>query len=216
MADLDELVPEIHLEAPNCHHGIIRKQLQATLRHFCKETYLWRYQLPAITLLPFNESAPSTYLYELDVPDDTEVIAIHELIYQNRNLLPKSTDWLTTEMPNWRESTGDPRYYLQLSDRRVRFVPASEEVQPIAITGQVILQPSRKGETFCDELLEYDHALIQGTLARLLAMGKKPWSDPQRVQYCQLEYGEAISQAKHNTLRDYSDGAETIARRSWL
>ena len=216
MAELDDLVPDIHVETPNCHVGMIRKQLQATLRHFCKETYAWRYEIPAITLLPFIEQSPDTYLYELTIPEETEVLAVDELVYQHRPLQPKSPDWLDEEVPDWRERTGDPRYYVQLSDRRVRFVPASDEVQPVAVTGKVILQPTRKAESFSDDLMVYDQGIIHGTLARLLGMGKKPWSDPQRVQMCQVEYGEAISQAKHLSLKGYSQGPETMVRRSWL
>jgi len=216
MATLSELLPDVHIEAPNCHVGLIRKQLQATVRHFCKETYYWQHDLPAITLLPFNGQAPGTYLYELDIPEGSEILGVKELLYEQRPMAMKSTQWLDEEFPNWREQTGDPRYYLMLSDRRVRFVPASDEVQPIAVTGTVILQPSRKAEDFGDDLLQYDQGLVHGALFRLLAMANKPWSDPQRAQVCQIEYVEAISQAKHEAMRDWSTGAETMARRSWL
>lgn len=216
MANIDELIPEVHVETPKCHTGIIKKNLQATLRHFCKETYYWQHEIPDITLLPFNEQAPETYLYTLELPDHTEIIAIKELIYQNRPLLMKSTHWLNDEMPDWRTQTGDPQCYIQLSDRRVRFVPASDEVKPIAIAGHVILQPTRHAEEFSDDILQYDQCLINGALARLLSMGKKPWTNQRRAQVCQLEYVEGVSQAKHMAMRDFSTGYETMARRSWL
>ncbi len=216
MYNLDDLIPEIHVEVPNCHNGMIRKSLQATLRHFCKETYYWQFELPDITLLPFNAQAPDTYLYALDVPAETEVIAIKQLLYQNRPLLMKSTEWLNENLTDWRQQTGDPQYYLQLSDRRVRFVPASDEVKPIAVAGTVILQPTRSASQFSEDLMQYDQCLINGTISRLLSMGNKPWSDTDRAQICQGEYIEGVSQAKHMVMRDFSTGYETMAKRSWL
>lgn len=215
MATLDDLLPEVLVECDACSRPQAQRAMQATVRHFCRETHYWHMDIPAITLLPFNESASGTYLYTLEVPEDTQVLNIIEFIYQGDPLKPVSVAWLDENANQWRGSTGEPRYYLMMSDRTVRFVPHSESVQPIAVTGQVVLMPTRRSEEFSDDLLEYDQGLINGTLFRLMSM-QKPWMNMNRAQLCKLQYDEAISVAKLDVMRSFSHGPEMAVKRSWL
>ncbi len=216
MATLADLYPEISVETPRCGRLQIERAMQATLRHFCFETHFWQHDIDPLTLLPFIAASPDTYLYEMTLPEDTEVIAIRNFIYDGKDLAMQSPSWLTDRLGNWRERTGEPWYYLMLSDRRVRFGPASDKVRPMAITGRVVLRPSRRAINFSDDLMEYDQGLIKGALSRLLLMGKKPWSDPGRAKICQMEYMEAVSQAKYQAMKEFSDGAEERSLRSWV
>lgn len=216
MAQLSDLTPEIAVETPQCHRKQVERALQATLRHFCWETHFWQVDIPAITLLPFNEWSPQTYTYELEVPEGTEVLAVRFLVYEERELLMKSVDWLSEHLGPWRTMTGKPRYYFMLSDRRVRLVPASDKVEPIAVDGRVVLRPTRAAQTFGDDLMVYDQGLVSGALSRLLMMGRKPWTDLGRAKSCLAEYNEAVSQAKYEVIKDFSDGPEVRVQRSWL
>ena len=216
MVRMSDIIPDIKVEAPECHTGLIQNRLIATLRHFCKETYYWRYELPAITLLAFMEQAPSTYFYTLSIPDNSEILAIDELIFEHRPLKMKSRAWLDENLPQWRESTGEPRYFIMQQNGDIRFVPASDRIRPIAVTGTVILQPGRSSTEIDDGLMRYDRCLIAGTLSRLLMMANKAWTDADRSQVYQSEYIEGLSQAKNMVMRDFSDGYEVLAKRSWL
>ena len=216
MAGVQDLLPEVCLEVPKCHAAHVRKALQHTVRRFCQMTHYWQIDMAPITLLSFNEQAPGTYLYEIPIPDGARLTAIRYLIYQQKVLPMKSVDWLDSNLGQWRERIGEPWYYLMFSDRRVRFVPASDEVRPQAISGRLVLEPDRGSQSFGDDLLEYDEGLIHGALARLLMMGNKPWSDPRRAQACLVSYQDAESRAKLQVMKDFSDGAETREQRSWL
>ncbi len=215
MATLDDLLPEVMVECEECSKLQAERAMQATLRHFCRETHYWHEDIPPITLLPFNESAPGTYIYSLDVPTDTEVIDVLELVYNGDPLRMVSVDWLDENLPKWRSCTGEPRYYTMMSDRTVRLVPHSETVEPVAVTGQVVLVPTRRALSFSDDLLEYDQGLIHGTLSKLLPM-KKPWMNAPRAQLCQLQYQEAVSMARLDVMRSFSHGPEVAVRRTWL
>ncbi len=216
MATLNDLIPEICIETPKCHVGQIRMALQHTLRDFCRQTHYWQHTIEPITLLAFDERVPSTYLYEIPIPPDTSILGIRQLLYQGQAMPLKSTDWLDGSLGNWRHRSGEPWYVLSMSDRRVRFVPGSDAVRPQAVTGAVVLEPARRSNAFGDDLLHYDQGLIHGTLARLLLIGNRPWTDPARAQSCQIAYLDAVSDAKFHVLKDFSDGAETREQRSWL
>lgn len=215
MATLNDLLPEVLVECDECSRIQAERAMQATLRHFCRETHYWHSTMPPITLLPFNISAVGTYLYTVEVPPDTDLLDVQEFVYNGELLQPVSVSWLDETLPKWREMTGNPRYYLMMSDRAVRFIPHSQEVQPVAISGEIVLMPSRRSENFSDDLLEYDQGLINGTLFRLLPM-KKPWMNTQRAQLCKMQYDESVSLARLDVMRSFSHGPEMAVTKSWL
>ena len=219
MATLPELSPEVRVEVPDCPMGLINKTLINTIRDFCWQTHYWQYAMEAITLLPFNASAPDTYTYTLPVPTNTELVAIRNLFYEGLPLRMKSGAWLDEHQHKWREVTGEPQFYIQLSDKQVRFIPASDEVRPIAVSGVLALRPTRTTNEFDDSLMEFDQVLINGAISRLLMMAGKLWSgraSQQRAVVCQAVYQEGVSQAKMQVLKDFSEGAETIQKRAFL
>lgn len=216
MAKLPDLSPEVAAETPECPIGQINKALINTIRDFCWQTYYWQHDMDAITLLPFNKQASGTYIYTLPVPVNTELIAVPTLIYNDKPLVMKSPSWLDENMYNWRLATGEPCYYLMMSDKQVRFVPASDQVRPVSVTGTLILQPTRVTNEFDDRLMEFDQAIINGALARLMLIPKKNWSNTRRATVCEAVYQEGIGRAKFKVLKGFSDGAETIERRSWI
>ena len=130
MAKLPDLSPEVAIEAPECPIGQINKTLINTIREFCWMTHYWQHEMTAITLLPFNANAPDTYIYTLPVPENTELLAVPTLVYEGKPLGMKSPGWLDENMHEWRQASGDPAYYLMMSDKQVRFVPASDQVRP--------------------------------------------------------------------------------------
>lgn len=215
MAELKDLYPDIRLEAEGCPTAVMDRAIQMTLRDFCRDTWYWLHDIEPLTLVPFIAEAPDTYLYQLDVPDEAEVLAIDSLLLDNLPLSMKTPGWLDEYLPGWRGSSGHPQYFLMLSGKTIRFVPAANEVMPNAVTGQIALIPTPKARTFADGLMDYDAGLAQGALAKLLNMNK-PWANPQRAQMTRAVYLEAVSDAKSKVMQRFTDGVETPVQRSWL
>ncbi len=219
MATLPELSPEVRIEVPDCPQSLINKTLINVIRHFCDKTQHWQHSMEPLTLLPYNAAAPDTYLYTLPLPSNTELIGVRTMNYDGLPLRMKSPAWLDEHQDKWREASGEPQFYIMLSDKQLRFIPASDQVRPQAITGLLALRPTRNTDTFDDSLLEFDNALINGAIARLLVIPGKLWSSraaQHRALACEQVYQEAVSVAKMQVLRGFSDGAETIQGRSWL
>lgn len=216
MATISDLAPEVRVDVPECSGRQISNAIIHTIRHFCWQTHYWQQTMTPITLLPYNDSAPSTYIYDIPVPDGTELITVKELVYEGKPLRQHSPSWFDEHIPSWRTTSGEPEYVLQLSNRNVRFVPASDEVRPIAITGTLVLRPTRASTEFSDDLMEWDQALINGSLARLLFMNKKAWNNTRKAAACEMAYNEAVSQCKMDVLREFSNDPETVVHTSWL
>ena len=215
MAHISDLTPEVRVELPDCPSVMINRYLVNTVRDFCWQTYYWQQEMTPISLLPMMEQVPDSYLYSLPVPTVTELITVRELLYEGEPLRMRSQDWLDNNLPGWRSLTGDPKYYLMMSDKLVRFVPGSDRVQPGAITGTLVLRPAKKASQFGDCLLDFDQALVCGCLSRMMLMANRPWSNERRAATCAMAYAEGISQAKYRVLKGFSEGAETVERRTW-
>ena len=216
MATLMELSPEVRVEVPDCPIGLINKTLVNIIRDFCWKTHHWQHAMESITLLPYNASAPDTYIYTLPLPSNTELVDIHRLIYEGLPLRMQSPAWLDEHQDKWREATGEPKFYILLSNKQVRFIPASDQVRPLAISGMLALRPTRTTNIFDDSIMEFDQAIVNGAIARLLIMPKQLWSDSRRAGVCQVAYQDGISLSKMQVLKGYSDGVEMAAKRSWL
>ncbi|WP_420588235.1 hypothetical protein [Bacterioplanoides sp.] len=216
MAKLTDLSPEVVAETPECPIGQVNKALINTIRDFCWNTHYWQHEMEPITLLPFSEQAPETCIYTLPVPENTEMLTVITLVYNGSLLSMKSQSWLDSNVNNWRQASGEPLYYLMMSDKRVRFVPASDIVRPVAVTGTLILQPTKVTNEFDDRLMEFDQAIINGALAKLLVIPDKKWSNSRRATVSEAVYQEGLSRARFMVIKGFSTGTETAGRRSWL
>lgn len=214
--NFSELVPDVQIETRSCATGVITRAIRWTVQDFCRQTHYWHHEIEPLTLLTFVPEASNTYIYRLPIPDHTRILAVANLSKSQLPLFERSPDWLNEHMPYWREASGDPRYVLMMSDRQVRFVPASDKVQPVAVTGSVILEPDDKAGECGDELARYHEALVAGTLAKLLTMRNRPWTDGARAGVCAATYQMAISEARQEAMRHWTYGDLTVRKAAWL
>ena len=215
MAELKVFYPDIKLEVGGCPVSVMNRVIVQVLRQFCRDTWYWLHDIDSLTLLQHVDDAPQTWLYQLPVPDNAELLAIDELVLHHNRLVMKSDSWLDENLSGWRNAVGTPRYFMVMPQNVVRLVPASETTEPMAVSGRVVLMPRSDAVTFADVLLDYESGLASGALARLLVMNK-PWANAQRGQLCQLDYLEAVSDAKSRVMQRFNNDVETIARTSWL
>ena len=206
MATYNDLLPDILPEVPGCPSTIAIQKLRDTVRHFCKESWYVVKPFQPITLLPYNGLAPDTYTYPVTTNDQEQVIGVSRLLYLGRELSSASENMLDSYQQGWRQQTGNqPRTFLVEGQNKVRLVPASDETQAIAVTGQAVVMPSFTATEFDDTLLTFADALSAGALARLQKMSNKEWSNMQAAQLNMQLYQDGLSLAKLEAMR----GGET-------
>ena len=216
MADFNLLLPNVQVETKSCSIGLINRTIRWTIQEFCQKTHYWQHRISPITLLKFTDNAPGTYIYSLPIPEGSRMVVVREFVMDGQTMVERSVDWLDEYLPDWRSAVGNSQYYLMLSDRQVRFIPASDAVKPLAVVGRLVLEPNHTSTTFGDELLRYEEGLVNGVLSRLLTMKSKPWTDGPRASVCSGIYQMAISDAKQEALRDWNYGGITTEKAAWV
>lgn len=208
-------LPDIQVEIKTTSIGLLHRHFRWTLSNFCQRTHYWQEPIAPITLLPYQQDAFTTYIYPVPVPRYAQLLAIKHLTYDQRPVLERSASWLDEHLPDWRNMTDQPRFFMMLTPNMVRFVPASRDLQPQAVTGRMVLQPAHDGTFFPDSFAEYQEGLVNGILARLLVLNNQPWTDGQRAAICQTVYEQTVSEAKERQMRDWNYGPITTAAVSW-
>ena len=215
MAMFSDLLPAIRAEVV-CDTALVERTIRWTVQDFCKKTHYWQHWIDPITLIGFVENAPGTYIYPIPLPDGSRMLTVVDLVFRSKPLVERSPDWFDEHYPNWREATGDPTYFLMMSGRQVRFVPAAKEVMPVAVTGRVVLEPDNTATAYGDDLQRFDEGLVNGTLSRLMVMKNKPWTDTGRAGLCLDVYQHFVSEAKQEQMRDWCHGTVTTQKVAWL
>ena len=215
MAMFSDLLPAVRAEVV-CDTTLIERTIRWTVQDFCKKTHYWQHRIDPITLIEFIENAPGTYIYGISLPDGSRMLTVCELLFQSKPLVERSPDWLDEHYPNWRTATGNPAFFLMMSGRQVRFVPAAGEVMPVAVTGRVVLEPDNTATTYSDDLQRFEEGIVNGALSRLMVIKGKPWTDVTRAGLCLDVYRQFVSEAKQEQMRDWCYGTVTTQKVAWL
>ncbi len=206
---LSAFYPLLLPELPTCPEPMMDLHLREVAREFCLQTGAWTVPLDAIDLV----AAQATY--DLDAPESEAVITRITSVTANSVLLWSDTD------PKADEDT--PKYVrtdppFTVSNDLLEFTLIEDEVPSAAVADGLVLVgtllPAPGAATLPDFLLTtYSEAMRVGTLARLMVMGNKPWTDralatDYRAQWQRLT-GFAAYQA------DVGNTRKTLRVRKW-
>lgn len=168
----DLLLPEV----PGCTTAMMDLQLRETARQFCHQTGAWRVPFTAVDLV----AAQAAYTLIPGVAN-SEVVKITKLTV-NSELL-----WADTEREQQGRDAVEPKYVrneppFTLSLELTQITLMADEVPAAAVVGGLLvegaLKPTATAATLPDFLKsQYSDAMRYGTLARLMVMAKKPWTD---------------------------------------
>lgn len=166
----DDVLPH----APGCASAMALDAIRKAAIEFCKETRVWRYEHPAVTV------SANVAEYPFTPPTDTVVSEILDAWYDGVWLEPLGPDELADINGNWLTWTGPrPIYVTQSDERTVRLVPEPTVTLADGLTMLVALKPAHDATTIEERLYEeYREEIACGALARLLMSPKKPYSDP--------------------------------------
>lgn len=168
----DLLLPEV----PGCTTAMLDLHLRETARAFCQQTSAWKLPFDAVNLV----ASRATYDLEPSEPE-AEVVRVIKLTL-NGELMWEDTD---------REQRGinviEPKYVrneppFTLSPDLLEITLMADEVPTAAVAGGMVIvgamKPTARAGRLPDFLKgQYSDAMRYGTLARLMAMAKKPWTD---------------------------------------
>ena len=198
MATLNDLIPEILLEADGCPNLLAARALRRAGRKFCKESGYWREEL---SLLSLADNTPS---YDLTgaLPADSEIDGILSVVRESDGeaLKDRSPLQLENDYSDWRNERGDPEVYTQFSPTALRIVPyPTTTTDSLRIFARLI--PVLTATTLPDMVLNrYGEGIFAGAVAELLRVPNKPWSNATRAadfeDWFKVEWTKAKSEAE--------------------
>lgn len=191
LVDLEVLYPRIASQTRGLNQTSAMEELVAAARVFCRETLYWR----ETALTSSNAGDPSLIVDPLG--NDAEPVGVWWVHYGRTKIWPRTEVDLNGTYPAWRESAGaEPRYFIQPSDDELILYPTPLVVEPdvrIRAAYQPKLGSTRIGERV---MRNYDEALVDGALHRILRMPNSPWSNPGAAEEARIRFEGAISRAR--------------------
>ena len=188
----DEVLPDV----PGCSQPMAKNAIRNAAIEFFGRSWTWRADHPAIDAVA-NQAA-----YPYALTNGQKVAMPLAVWYDGKPLTAKTQGELESMYADWRSQVGTPLYYLQEGYEALMLVPKPAASLTGAIELKVAVQPSRDSADLPDEMWENClDAIASGAKARLFAMKKKPWTDPQRAAYHQGLFDRAVAAAKSSATR---------------
>ena len=171
MIRLESFLSEVTPFVPNCAQPVAINAIRNALIEFCDYTLLDTYEA-------YPQSGEADVAdYEIDTPVDTEISKVLQVWYNDRPLIPTTVDALQRRYStDWREQSGDPTAFVQLTPNTVRLTPVPDVVSSAALKMLVALRPERGAATCTDDLLSYAELIGQGAVARLMRIPAQPFT----------------------------------------
>lgn len=176
MAAVSALVPDIRASIPDIPSFVAERQILRAARVFCEETRSWRinFQISVV-------GSVTTVSLVASLPSGTELVDVISIKNVNGGapVSPVTYAWLDKNATNWRsESDLNAKYYVLNSNNVLRLVPKPSTTTAFLYDARVAVKPLRTATTLNDVLMnKYDEVLIDGALAYLYLMPRKPWTD---------------------------------------
>ena len=198
----DWILPEVQ----GCPVAVVNHTLRDVLIDFYDQTGLLVYAQSPISVVA------DTATYSLTPPANYEVSRIEELMLGDLRLFPVSQVQLAQMYFNWQTISGPPQYYFCETTDSFRLVPVPAEAPDDTIQPRVVLTPSRACSGISEDWI-YDgwvNVLAAGTLARLMRMPGKPWTDLQRAVIYQDQFRSGMTAARSQADRGQSGAVLSV------
>lgn len=188
MTPWSAFLPLVLIEAPGCPDPTAEQYLRLAAREFCSQTYAWREWLADIPV------AAGTALYPLTIPAglEAQLLRITTAALNDEPLAVLSQ----SDLPAGWQAGRAPRKpcVIVLPDGQVQLGPVPTAAGVLRL--QVALQPTPTAEACGDVLLQdYQQAIADGALGRLLALANVPFAQPARAIDCRTSFEREVHRA---------------------
>lgn len=193
----EELYPLLMPELPGCSYPMLDLNLREVAREFCTTTSVWRSTFDGINLLANQLS------YDLDTPEsESELVRLTKLSIaddlmwvDDEYIAPTNRRRTDALVPRPKYNRDEPPFTLTPDLVQLTLIanltPSASLAGGLKLEG--VMRPARDATQLPDLLVtQYSEAMRLGTLARLMLMGNKTWSNPALA----MEYRTAWNQQK--------------------
>ena len=202
--NLDDLSPQVVLEAPAVPDIAASFQIVLAARELCTFSLAWQ------TDVSLSLSGRSTYDY---TPDEGDLVEPMSGVYAVSSggstsvIRPTTPARLDLDDPSWRTREGSPLWYYFPDSETIRFVPNPPQG---TATIRVALQPNVSDKVIDDRVgSTFNEFIVHGALYRLFRMPDREWSNSRLSAY----YYELFEQGKGTAQVRGVDNFAQVARK---
>ena len=191
----DHVMPEIPGVSPN----LVRHHVKLAAIQFCADSWVW-----IVDQGPIPVSAQQN-TYDWEPPAQADPVHVLQCWLDKHPLIPKTRNELSDIFGDYMRALGPARFFIQDFPNQLIMVPTPNSSSIDGITAKLAVHPSLDATGIDDRIFDvfFDEIAI-GAKARLMAMSRKPWSDPTQAQVLNEKFEQAIATAKRDVIRSYA------------
>lgn len=184
--------PDILPELTGAPLPMVDHWLRNAAIEFCERSKAHRVNLTAINAVA--EQMP--YALAAVLPTDTALVEIITVWYSGEKITPKSPLYLEDRYDDWTTEIGTPEFYTQQDSENILLVPAPAAAETSAIKIRAAIKPDTDATGVYDWLFaNWRWSIGCGAKAKLLAMDKVSWANPDKATLAQTQFDDAIAAA---------------------
>lgn len=196
--DLRDLIPRVAAYAPGVADPVAEQYLRDSAIQFCTKTLCWQYDCGTLAQKEGEGE------YELDLPSQAKMILPLAVWVGGLKLVSRGPEFLYVQ-GDWQAQTGRPKYFYSDDLRSIRVVPIPERDD--VITARVACAPTTTATTLPDILVDqYYEAVVDGALARALAIPNQPFSDMSKAVFHARQFEAMATMARIAATKGHSRG----------
>ena len=156
-----------------------------------------------------------TATYTPTPPTGYDISRFEVLYYVGNKLFPAGGDQLQKIYTDWTTMTGAPRFYMSPQQDTLRFVPIPTTNETAAVTGRMVLKPTRSATGVEDWIFNrWVDTMALGTKAKLMMMPAKSWTNPELGVTYMKQFKAEQADARADAYKSFTRAQLQVAFRS--
>lgn len=175
---------------------VLDNALRNTAIEFFRESWAWREYADPISV------EANTATYDVELPPGSDIVTVLSVTLDGRPLDPSTADDLDRIRPRWMTETGVPKQFTMTNSRQVILAPVPDLNYVDGLVMWFALMPTRTASSIPDWAANlYWDSIVAGTMAYLMEMPKRPWSDEKEGPRRRRAFNAAIASARESAVR---------------
>jgi hypothetical protein len=211
MANYVDMFWQVRVELPGVPLPLLHLNYAETVREFFQRSLAWQHSVPNALDLNANTAWP-TLTAPADIPEDTYVVQPVRVKFDGTDVTFKTRDQLDEIDMDWEAATGSsPDHWTITSPGTWRVYPLLSANASDMIRLRVALAPVQAATAIPDELAnEFQAAWKNGTLAKLLKIPGKDWTNNTLAASYMTSFEDDIVKAKSRAAADFGRPHRTV------
>ena len=176
---------------PGCPPPTILHHVRNAIIDVCERTLVWRFEMPRIRL------TNTIYLYDYELPHQTQVAGIIHSVMNGNPLPPITQERLHTMYPSWPNGPtsehSQPLYLSQLDVDHFVVAPVPDDDTTYDVDLVLALKPDRTATEADDTVLDdIEQIVVHGALQTLFSIPEKSWTSIDMSTYHARQFASKI------------------------